>query len=114
MPVPPGLKPGGQFKMTTDSGENIWVKVPTGFKPGQVMEVKVPKPALGAPPLQQSVPAAPPAGVQVQIPAGVGGFPRTALRVGAGIHGCELIFESDVPLPGGTRVSVTAHLAVED
>ena len=70
--MPPGLKPGGQFKMTTDSGENIWVKVPTGFKPGQVMEVKVPKPALGAPPLQQSVPAAPPAGVQVQIPAGVG------------------------------------------
>ena len=70
-------------------------------------------PPVGAPPMQQSEPAAPPAGVQVQIPRASAGSPRTALRVGAGIHGCELIFESDVPLPGGTRVSAR-RTAVED
>jgi hypothetical protein len=42
------------------------------------------------------------------------GFPRTAMRVGAGTEGCELLLESDTPLPEGTRVTVTAHSSVEE
>ena len=37
------MTPGRQFKMKTDSGE-VAVKVPPGFKPGQIIEVKVAKP----------------------------------------------------------------------
>ena len=42
------------------------------------------------------------------------GFPRTALRVGAGAEGCALLVESDIALPVGTRVTITAHLAIEE
>ena len=46
--VPPGMKPGREFKMMTESGE-MMIKVPPGVKPGQTMEVKVPKPTSPTP-----------------------------------------------------------------